>query len=193
MAKIRNKGIAASAYEYIIQIDGDLILHPNFIADHIAFAQKNCFVSGSRVLLNKAYAEKLLIAGKVKVSLFNSGTNNKLNGLRIDFLRNYIGKTYKINDVYYLRGCNMAFWRDDLLNVNGYNEAITGWGLEDNEIAVRLVNSGVQKRTLKFGAIVYHLYHPEKQKNAIDINEGLLKGAVEAKSTTCAIGVSQYL
>jgi glycosyltransferase involved in cell wall biosynthesis len=193
LARIRNKGIAASAHEYIIQIDGDLMLHPNFIADHIAFAQKNSFVSGSRVLLDEPYSEKLLIAGKAKVNLFNKGTSNKLNGLHLDFLRSYMGKSYKLNDVYYLRGCNMAFWRADLLKVNGYNEAITGWGLEDNEIAVRLINNGLQKRTLKFGAIVYHIFHPEKQRSGLNLNEVLLKETIEAKSTACALGVSQYL
>src|ERR1700761_2184882 len=63
LAKIRNKGIAASSYEYIIQVDGDLILHPHFIADHIAFSKKNTFVSGSRVLLDKAYSAKLIESG----------------------------------------------------------------------------------------------------------------------------------
>jgi glycosyltransferase involved in cell wall biosynthesis len=193
LAKIRNKGIAASSHDYIIQVDGDLILHPQFIADHIAFSKQNSFVSGSRVLLDKAYSEKLLIAGKAKVNLFNKGTSNKLNGLHLNFMRSYLGNSYKLNDVFYLRGCNMAFWRKDLIKVNGYNEAITGWGLEDNEIAARLVNNGLQKRTLKFGAIVYHLFHPEKQRSGLNLNEGLLKETIDAKKTVCSKGLDQYL
>jgi glycosyltransferase involved in cell wall biosynthesis len=193
LAKIRNKGIAASSYEYIIQVDGDLILHPHFIADHIAFAKKDIFVSGSRVLLDKAYSTKLINANKPKPGIFNKGVSNKLNGLRLNFMRTYMGQRYKVNDIYYLRGCNMAFWRDDLLKVNGYNEAITGWGLEDNEIAARLVNSGVQKRTLKFGAVVYHIFHLEKLRSGLNLNEGLLKKTIESKSAYCTTGVSQYL
>src|ERR1700761_3212742 len=59
LARVRNKGIAASSYEYIIQVDGDLVLHPMFVADHIAFSKKGTFTGGSRVLLNKSYSEEL--------------------------------------------------------------------------------------------------------------------------------------
>ena len=47
----------------------------------------------------------------------------------------------------------MAFWKEDLLKVNGYNEAITGWGSEDHELVCRLINNGVRKRTIKFAEL----------------------------------------
>src|SRR6478609_6191635 len=53
LAEIRNKAIMASQFEYIIQIDGDIILHSNYIENHIRFAKKNCFMTGPRVLLQK--------------------------------------------------------------------------------------------------------------------------------------------
>jgi glycosyltransferase involved in cell wall biosynthesis len=40
LAKIRNKAIATALGDYIIQIDGDVILHPYFIKDHLDFAKK---------------------------------------------------------------------------------------------------------------------------------------------------------
>src|SRR5690606_36112774 len=36
LGKIRNKAIAAASGDYIIQTDGDIILHPLFIKDHMA-------------------------------------------------------------------------------------------------------------------------------------------------------------
>lgn len=45
---IRNKAIAKASKDYIIQIDGDIILNRHFIKDHKRFARKNSFVSGSR-------------------------------------------------------------------------------------------------------------------------------------------------
>lgn len=193
LARIRNKGIAASSCEYIIQIDGDLVLHPMFVTDHIAFSKKGAFTGGSRVLLNKAYSEKLLASGKINVSLFNKGTTNKLNGVRSKMLTDYLSDKYKINDIYSLRGCNMAFWRDDLLKVNGYNEELTGWGREDNEIAIRLINSGINKHTLKFGGIAYHIYHPEDKKVRLETNEQLLNDTIKNKATYCIKGIDQYL
>ena len=32
--KIMNKAIAQAKFEYIIEIDGDIIMHPNFVEDH---------------------------------------------------------------------------------------------------------------------------------------------------------------
>ena len=33
-----------------------------------------------------------------------------------------------------IRGCNLGLWREDLVRVNGYNEAFVGWGREDSEL-----------------------------------------------------------
>lgn len=52
LAKIRNKCIARAKYDYIIQIDGDIVLHPYFVQDHILKACPGYFVVGSRAKLN---------------------------------------------------------------------------------------------------------------------------------------------
>lgn len=192
LARIRNKAIAASTGDYVIQIDGDLILHPDFIADHVDFAKKGSFVTGSRVMLKEGLSARLLKSESIKINLFSGEIKNKSNGYRIKFLRNYMER-YRADDIYYMRGCNMAFWRHDLLQINGYNEALTGWGREDNEIAIRLVNSGIKKRSLKFGAITYHIYHPENKKERLQVNQDILDEAIRAKTTRCENGADQYL
>ena len=53
LAMIRNKAIAVANGDYIIQIDGDLILHPYFVKDHKDFAKRNSFVRGSRIYLDE--------------------------------------------------------------------------------------------------------------------------------------------
>ena len=57
---ILNKAIAQTNSDYIIQIDGDIIMHKNFIKDHISKAKKGQFIHGSRVFLNKALTKKTL-------------------------------------------------------------------------------------------------------------------------------------
>jgi glycosyltransferase involved in cell wall biosynthesis len=193
LSKIRNRAIAAAQHEYVIQIDGDLILHPMFVADHVAFSKPHTFVSGSRVMLGPALSANMLHTGATRINLLQNDIRNKNNGWRIGFLRNYLGERYKIHDILYLRGCNMAFWREDLIKVNGFNESFTGWGREDNEIAVRLINSGISKRIIKFGGVVYHIYHPEKARTDLSKNDAMLNVAIEKKLTYCDLGVSQYL
>lgn len=55
---ILNKAIAKATGDYIIQVDGDVVLSSHFVEDHIEMAQKGCFVCGSRVLLSAQISKK---------------------------------------------------------------------------------------------------------------------------------------
>nr|WP_198160605.1 glycosyltransferase [Pedobacter panaciterrae] len=56
---ILNKAIAGAKSEYIIEIDGDIIIHRKFIEDHLNFAVPGTFVRASRGYINKEYSAKL--------------------------------------------------------------------------------------------------------------------------------------
>ncbi|MBB5620250.1 glycosyltransferase involved in cell wall biosynthesis [Pedobacter cryoconitis] len=192
LSRIRNKAITKASKDYIVQIDGDLILEKHFIKDHKVFSKKDSFVSGSRVIMNEELSKKLIRSNKINISLASKGLVNVFNGVRIPMLSRRM-ENYRQEDIYYLRGCNMAFWRNDLLKVNGYNEAFTGWGREDNEIGLRLIHSGIRKRIIKFSAIVFHIYHPEKTRAGLNINDQLMQNTAEEKLTYCEKGLNQYL
>ena len=50
---ILNEAIRNSNYDYIIQTDGDIVLHPKFIEEHLQQAQQDFFIRGSRILLDE--------------------------------------------------------------------------------------------------------------------------------------------
>ncbi len=195
LAKIRNKAIAKAWHPYIIQIDGDLILHPHFIADHLHIQQPAHFVSGSRVLLSSATAKALLQHGSIEVQKHHQGSKNFFNRFRNRALRQALSTRYKIGGAnkYYVKGCNMAFWKSDLLKVNGYNEAFTGWGREDSELAIRLINAGVQKKFLKMGGITYHLFHKEVSRELEPRNILLMETAITQQLIQAENGLNKYL
>ena len=195
LAKIRNKAIAKATCSYLIQIDGDLILHPHFIADHLHIQEPAYFVSGSRVLLSGATTEALLQHDSIEVQKHHQGSKNFFNRFRNRALRQVLSTRYKINGAnkYYVKGCNMAFWKDDLLKVNGYNESFTGWGREDSELAIRLINVGVQKKFLKMGGISYHLYHKEVSRELELRNIQLMEAAITQRLVRAENGVNKYL
>ncbi len=187
LAAIRNKSIAAAEGEYIIQIDGDILLHPSFIADHVAMARKGWFFSGSRVLLSPETTSRI-IQGKNVVLPADAPERSAMNGKRAPWLM-HLMRNYKSSNGGYVRGCNMAFWRYDLLTVNGYNEDINGWGREDSELSYRLINQGLKKGFVKFGAVEYHLYHPENDRSADPHNIAVMEHARDCGVTTVEHGI----
>lgn len=193
LSRIRNKAIAKSVHEYIIQIDGDLILHKDFIKDHLRICKPGSFVTGCRTIMNQELTEELLFSGNIRVPRLHKGLTNFCNRFSIPRLSNLLADRYRTRDIFALRGCNMAFWKEDLIRVNGYNELFNSWGFEDNDIAVRLFNSGLTKRMLKFGGVVFHLFHRESQKLLLPGNDEHLSHAIERREIACILGLSQYL
>ena len=190
---IRNKAISKAKGNYIIQIDGDTILHRNFVKDHESFAQEGQFISGSRVLLSEEYSSKIISTKNFKFNIFSKPVNNKHYHLRLPLLTKKLAKPSR--DVQFVirtvRGCNMSFWKKDLLLVNGYNEDMIGWGREDSEISARLVHLGLSKINLKFSAIQYHIYHPENSKTSLNINDSILEETIRRQKISITNGIDQ--
>ena len=194
LARIRNKAFAAASSEYMVQVDGDLILQPYFIADHLRFCKKGTFVSGARAWIDEEFSKKIIRSlDASEISIGSAHVRKKFNAVRSHFLStaNYLfqrtGKSF-----HYVLGCNMAFWKKDLEKVNGYNEAFTGWGKEDNDLAVRLMNAGIKLRFVKFSAIVYHLHHKISDRPHFAENDALFKKSIQNKITYVEKGIDQH-
>jgi hypothetical protein len=86
----------------------------------------------------------------------------------------------------------MGFWRDDLIGLNGFNEAMTGWGREDTELAVRAFHAGLLRRDLRLGALAVHLYHPTRKHLVDNPNDRILAETRQRRLIRCERGVAQY-
>ena len=186
---VLNMAIARSAYEYIIQVDGDVIIEKHFIADHLSSAEPKTFIRGTRAMLTPEKTTQLLNAGIARISFFSSGIKHRNNALRLIGIK-AVGarKVMSSNSV---RGSNLSFWKADFITVNGYNNDLTGWGHEDEELAARFINAGIIKKIVKLCAVQYHLYHPVSSK----VNEPIQRQAVDKvkdeKTIYCANGYQQ--
>lgn len=189
LAAIRNKAIKAARYDYLIQVDGDVILNKDFVYDHLQLATRGYFLCGSRVSLSAEKSAELLRKNTFRISYAAMPLASIFNSIRSSFLTRLFADRYKKNKLYVLRGCNMSFWRADLLKVNGYNEDITGWGSEDFELAIRLINSSLKKRFLKFGGIVYHIFHKENSRDKEQRNIEILEQTIANKNTWISNGI----
>ncbi|GAA4281255.1 glycosyltransferase family 2 protein [Gaetbulibacter aestuarii] len=188
---IMNKAIAKAQYDYIIEIDGDIIMHKDFVKDHLRLSQLNAFLYGSRVNIQESLLPKLFKTKQTKFHFFSKGIKKRGRTLRIPFLSNLYKEEDKRSSK--LRGCNMSFWRSDFIKVNGFNENLVGWGIDDSEMIQRLLNIGVKGKRLKFSGLAYHIYHKEQDKSHIEINELIEKETTNKKVTYIEKGVDQYL
>jgi glycosyltransferase involved in cell wall biosynthesis len=192
-ARLRNLGTAATQADYIVFVDGDMVLHPEFVADHLSVARPGCYTQGVRVLTDARLTRDLIAEPATQPSFWSAG----LGGLRrLYLLRSptLAWMTRRLaNHLIAIKSCNLAAWRSDLLRVNGFNEAFEGWGPEDKELCVRLDNAGVLRQSLLFGGIALHLHHASASRAALPANLALLAESKNARKTRCDRGLDGHL
>lgn len=189
--KIMNKAIASARYDYIIEIDGDIIMHPDFVKDHLTHAEKDAYLFGSRVNIQKRILDTIFKDKITRFHFLSKGIKKRARTIRIPFLMKFAKLIDKRSSK--LRGCNMSFWKEDFIKVNGFNEALVGWGIDDSEMIQRLHNIGIQGKRLKNAGIAYHIYHKEQDKSLIEINNIIEKETTDKKITFIKKGINQYL
>jgi glycosyltransferase involved in cell wall biosynthesis len=190
-AMSRNKAIAMARSPYIVTIDGDILLHRHFIADHTDVALPNRFVAGKRCMMGPLLTERYLDGSVERLHFFSSGIINRKNTVHSTWLSALFSG--KVTGLKGIKTCNLGFWKSDLLEVNGFNEEFIGWGREDSDLAIRLIHAGKECFSLRFRAIAYHLYHEEYSRKQLDRNDTLLNDAICQNQTWCKKGIDQYL
>jgi glycosyltransferase involved in cell wall biosynthesis len=188
VSRSRNKAIFKSSGEYIIMIDGDTILHPNFVNDHLISAEPGYFVQGSRVLLSEKLTKKVLVDKIMNFSIFSSQIKNRMNLIHSKVLSSIFSN--KKNHLLGIKSCNMAFYRKDCIDINGFNNDFEGWGREDSEFVVRLMNIKINRKNIRFRAIQFHLWHYENSRISLKKNEEILNNTINEKIKCCENGIN---
>jgi glycosyltransferase involved in cell wall biosynthesis len=199
-AIIRNRGMAATAADYVIYTDGDCVPARDFVRQHRRLAEPGCFLSGNRILLSEALTTRALREGLALhewktaqwlIAWLQGDINRWLPLVRLPdspFRKHSPSRWAGVQT------CNFSAWRSDLIAVNGFDEAYAGkWGLEDSDLAIRLIHAGIKHKNARFGASVAHLWHREADKRGFDENQRLLDDLIASRRTRARIGVDQYL
>lgn len=190
---ILNKALSICTSDYVIEIDGDIILHKHFIKDHISAADPGYFVQGSRAMIGEETSLKALQQKRLQFSCCSRGMTTRFNAIRFplfSFIFKWISNPISSHNV---KGCNLAFWLDDYIQINGYFNGFTGWGWEDYEFAERLINSGIKKKRLKWAAVGYHLYHKLSSRANFKPNEMIYRETVAKKIVHRAPGLREVV
>jgi glycosyltransferase involved in cell wall biosynthesis len=197
LSEIRNRGIDASAGEYILFLDGDCVARRDFVAAHRWLAEPGWFVTGTRILLSEQMTERIF-RERLEPELWPFSrwmvhrARHRLNRfaplleLRLGPLRKLTAHRWRG-----ARGSNMAFWRADLEKVDGFDAAFTGWGREDSDIFIRLIRAGVRRKDGRFAGAVLHLWHAEADRTRLDENERQLEDILHSTRTAARHGLSR--
>jgi glycosyltransferase involved in cell wall biosynthesis len=181
LAEIRNRAAAQASGDWLQFIDGDCVPRPHFVARIRRFAEPGWVLAGDRILLSEALtrrieSEALAIhrwgAGRWFMKRIG-GEVNRL--LPLAFWPLKAGRSLRRQDWRHLRGANIGVAREDFERVNGFEQSFTGWGFEDSEFAVRLLNAGVEIRSGRLALGLLHLWHREQPRNRIDAQRALLE------------------
>lgn len=199
VARLRNLAIAAATGDYLVFIDGDMLLHPLFLEDHLRCARRGWWTQGVRVPLDATATRRALAApaGLADAPALPGPFGRGRFGLRRAALWHAPRLQRPLRaigaPVLAVKSCNQGFWRDDLLRVNGFDERFEGWGSEDKELCARLGHAGVRRQALLGGGIACHLHHPPAARGRRAFNESLLAATRAARTIRCTRGVDAHL
>lgn len=161
---ILNLAMSYATGEYLIFCDGDTIPRQDFVAAHLRNARRQTFLSGGCVNIPATVHQSFTATDVTENAVFTAKFlaqswpaaerhRRKPNPGPLETPLNLLTWRYCV-----LRGANFSAWRKDLEQVNGFNEALV-YGSEDRELGVRLRNSGVASRWLRYSLVQLHLDH----------------------------------
>jgi glycosyltransferase involved in cell wall biosynthesis len=192
LTRLRNLAIAEARGDYLVFVDGDMLLHREFVADHRRLARRGWFTQGVRIALDPSATAATLAAPRRALHAASPG----LGGLRRAYalhLRALQPAMRRIANAFVaIKGCNQGFWRDDLVAADGFEEAIEGWGPEDKELCARLRFAGIRRQTLLFGGIAWHLSHPPAARDRRAANQQLFAETLATRRTRARRGLSAH-
>ena len=197
--RILNKSILQAESEYVVFTDGDCIPRKDFLTVHATEAQPDTYLSGGYHKLPMSTSESItredILSGRcfdlkwLKAhGLKSSYKNSKLTA---GPLRAKIFNTLTPTACNF-KGSNGSAWLKDILAVNGFDERMP-WGGLDREFGVRLINSGIKPKHVRYNAIVIHLDHKRgyKDPELVAANKALRVNSETDKVKVTPCGIKQ--
>jgi len=185
----RNRASEQASGEYLLFLDGDCVPRPDYIAQHRRLAEHGWMVAGNRVLLSESFtrtalAERLPLHAWTMAewrAARQRGDINRtlpLTSLPLGPMRKLAAHRWQR-----VRTCNLGVWTTDFGRVGGFDESFEGWGFEDSDLAVRLLNAGVRRKEGAFATGVLHLWHRENDRRHEGRNWELLQDRIRTGAT----------
>ena len=167
---IMNQAMRMVKQPLSIFTDGDCVPLEGFVRDHVRYAEAGHILAGPRMLASTALTQRLESGAEscLRRSIFwwlgqrACGNINRL--LPLVHLPDGAWRKSSPTKWEWVRGCNFSVETKQIWRVGGFEENLFGWGPDDSDIAVRMINAGVRVKSLRFAAPVLHLLHKEESR-----------------------------
>ncbi|MEO8000870.1 MAG: glycosyltransferase family 2 protein [Arenimonas sp.] len=190
LARSRNLAIAAATGDYIIILDGDMVVDRHFVKDHMRAAKRGFYAQGSRILMRRT---STALKHHRAPHFFSKGIAKRRYTLRIPLLAKVISKVSEGTKMASVKACNQGWWRRDLLDLNGFDERFIGWGREDKDIVSRAYRMGLKRRDIRFAGLATHIFHPEAQREGTNPNDLWFADNSNRNVIACEYGIDRHI
>ena len=182
--------MAAATGDYLIFTDGDCVQHPKFVDDHAGLAESGFWVQGRRCFVREEFVPAF---DATRIPAFGWMLAGRITGAAkgVRWPMAIVRRDTKQRGII---GCNMAFWRKDIIAVNGFDEDYTGWGTgEDSDIGTRLYHLGRKRKFVYGRAITFHLNHPPAPRGHHAASLARLAETIASRRIACINGLNRHL
>jgi glycosyltransferase involved in cell wall biosynthesis len=166
LSRSRNLALSRTTSDWIVIIDGDCLLPPEFIKKQLELAEHGCIVFGSRKLLDESVSHEIRGGGIFDERMREITLGRKFWSVPLGILRKYPKRSWQR-----LRGFLMAMERSMVIDLGGFDESYDSWGLEDSDFAVRAIRRGALLKDGRYTTALIHLNHPEPSKGLKSSNQ----------------------
>jgi hypothetical protein len=170
--KILNRALQQAQGQVMVFLDGDCIPHHDYIRDHLEQQEPGHYLAGRRVELGEKFSQSLSVqfvsqggfdspSPQLLWSVLHGDSEYFNRSIRVPW--HPIRKLLKMDRIVDLKGCNYSVAKSDLETINGFDEEYEGYGREDTDVELRLINLGLKIKSLKGLALQYHVWHPRRE------------------------------
>lgn len=199
--RILNETVRNATGDYLLFIDGDCLAHRHWLRNHLRNAEPNTMLGGKRVDIGESLSAQLLRTNQLITSfgirlLWDSimgGTRKAEEALVFTstLVRRLAHRDQISNDGIW--GCNFSVHKELFFAINGCDEDFKDGSIEDNDLGIRVLNSGGKLKSVRNLANVFHLWHKSSWNFTSEkflYNKAILEKRILLKESRCYNGIS---